>query len=108
RWGRRARRNAGTRRWAPHDPARCRHDFSCRKDAAMNNALNRMIFPAVSLLSIAAASLLLTACSEPPAQAATVKPVFVTTVKSADSGQTRSFTSVIRARVETELGFRTG
>ena len=74
----------------------------------MNNALNRMIFPAVSLLSIAAASLLLTACSEPPAPAAAVKAVFVTTVKPADSGQTRSFTSVVRARVETELGFRTG
>jgi RND family efflux transporter MFP subunit len=59
-------------------------------------------------LSIAAASLLLTACSEPPAPAAVVKPVFVTTVKPANSAQVRSFTSVVRARVETELGFRTG
>jgi RND family efflux transporter MFP subunit len=67
-----------------------------------------MIFPTISLLSIAAASLLLTACSEPPAPAAVVKPVFVTTVKPANSAQVRSFTSVVRARVETELGFRTG
>ena len=74
----------------------------------MNNSMNRMIFPAVSLLSIAAASLLLTACSQPPAPAAVVKPVFVTTVKPATSAQVRSFTSVVRARVETELGFRTG
>jgi RND family efflux transporter MFP subunit len=74
----------------------------------MNAALNRMIFPAISLASIAAASLLLTACSEPPAPAAVVKPVFVTTVKPANSAQVRSFTSVVRARVETELGFRTG
>ncbi|HEU0204511.1 MAG TPA: efflux RND transporter periplasmic adaptor subunit [Burkholderiaceae bacterium] len=69
--------------------------------------MNR-IFPAISLPSIAAASLLLTACSEPPAPAAVVKPVFVTTVTPATSAQIRSFTSVVRARVETELGFRTG
>ena len=69
--------------------------------------MNR-IFPAISLSSIAAASLLLTACSEPPAPAAVVKPVFVTAVTPANSAQIRSFTSVARARVETELGFRTG
>jgi len=74
----------------------------------MNTALNRMIFPAISLSSIAAACVLLTACSEPPAPAAAVKAVFVTTVNPANSGQTRSFTSVVHARVETELGFRTG
>jgi RND family efflux transporter MFP subunit len=34
--------------------------------------------------------------------------VFVTTVTDAASAQTRAFTSVVRARVETELGFRTG
>lgn len=72
----------------------------------MNAPLNR-IFPALSLSSIAAASLLLTACGEPPAPAAIVKPVFVTTVTPANAAQSRSFTSVIRARVETELGFRT-
>jgi RND family efflux transporter MFP subunit len=73
----------------------------------MNDPLNS-IFPVLSLSSIAVASLLLTACSEPPAPAAAVKPVFVTTVTPANSAQTRSFTSVVRARVETELGFRTG
>lgn len=73
----------------------------------MSDPLNR-IFTAFSLSGIAAASLLLTACSQPPAPAAIVKPVFVTTVTPTNSAQTRSFTSVIRARVETELGFRTG
>lgn len=73
----------------------------------MNDSLNR-IFPTLSLSGIAVASLLLTACSEPPAPATVVKPVFVTTVAPANSAQSRSFTSVIRARVETELGFRTG
>jgi RND family efflux transporter MFP subunit len=67
------------------------------------------IFPAVSLTAVAAASaLLLAACGEPPAPAAAVKPVFVTTVTQAASAQTRSFTAVVRARVETDLGFRTG
>lgn len=69
--------------------------------------MNR-IFPTLSLSSIAAASLLLTACGQPPSPAAAVKPVFVTTVTPANAAQTRSFTSVVRARVETELGFRTG
>lgn len=69
--------------------------------------MNR-IFPALSLSSIAVASLLLTACSERPAPAAAVKPVFVTTVAPAHATQSRSFTSVVRARVETELAFRTG
>ncbi|MFG6486312.1 efflux RND transporter periplasmic adaptor subunit [Roseateles sp. BYS78W] len=69
--------------------------------------MNR-IFPTLSLSSIAAASLLLAACSERPAPTAAVKPVFVTTVTLANPAQTRSFTSVVRARVETELGFRTG
>ncbi|MDR7298236.1 RND family efflux transporter MFP subunit [Pelomonas aquatica] len=69
--------------------------------------MNR-IFPTISLSGVAVAGLLLTACSEPPAPATAVKPVFVTTVTPANSAQTRSFTSVVRARVETELGFRTG
>jgi len=64
-------------------------------------------FPAVSLMA-AAASALLAACSEPPAPAAAVKPVFVTTVTQVASAQTRTFTSVVHARVETDLGFRTG
>ena len=69
--------------------------------------MNRTFF-AVSLLAMAAAGVLMTACSDPPAPAAKVKPVFVTTVTEAVSSQTRSFTSIVRARVETDLGFRTG
>ena len=67
--------------------------------------MNR-IFPALALVSLTAASLLLTACSEPPAPVAVVKPVFVTTVTPTTAPQVRTFTSVVRARVETELGFR--
>ena len=69
--------------------------------------MNRTFFSGC-LLATAAAGVLLTACSEPPAPAAMPKPVFVTTVTTAASSQTRSFTSVVRARVETDLGFRTG
>lgn len=69
--------------------------------------MNR-IFPAVSLSSIAAAGLLLAGCTEPPAPPAVVKPVFVTTVTQTASAQTRTFTSVVRARVESDIAFRTG
>ncbi|MDH0865103.1 efflux RND transporter periplasmic adaptor subunit [Mitsuaria sp. GD03876] len=69
--------------------------------------MNR-IFSSLLLSGLAVAGLLLTACSERPAPGAAVKPVFVTTVATANAKQTRSFTSVVRARVETELGFRTG
>ena len=62
----------------------------------------------VSRTGLAAACALLAACSGPPAPVAAVKPVFVTTVSQASLGQTRAFTSVVRARVETDLGFRTG
>lgn len=69
--------------------------------------MNRII-PTLSLTSLAAASLLMTGCSEPPAPAAVTRPVFVTTVSQAASTQTRTFTSVVRARVESDLAFRTG
>lgn len=69
--------------------------------------MNR-IFPAVSLSSIAAAGLLLAGCTEPPAPPAVVKPVFVTTVTQTASARTRTFTSVVRARVESDVAFRTG
>lgn len=69
--------------------------------------MNRII-PTLSLTSLAAVSLLLTGCSEPPVPAAVVKPVFVTTVSPAPSTQMRVFTSAVRARVESELAFRTG
>jgi len=58
--------------------------------------------------AVAASCMLLTACGDPPAPPAAVKPVFVTTVTASSSVQTRAFTAVVRARVETELGFRTG
>jgi len=64
--------------------------------------------PAVSLTATMAAAALLAACSEPAPPPAVVKPVFVTTVTQAASAQRRSFTSVVRARVETDLGFRAG
>lgn len=69
--------------------------------------MNRII-PALSLASIAVASSLMTGCSEPPAPPAVVRPVFVTTVSQTPSTQTRTFTSVVRARVESDLAFRTG
>ncbi|MEP7056717.1 MAG: efflux RND transporter periplasmic adaptor subunit, partial [Caldimonas sp.] len=65
-------------------------------------------FPTVSLLAIVAVSVQLAACSEPPAPPAPVKPVFVTTVGETSSVQTRAFNGVVRARVETDMGFRTG
>ncbi|MBT2303878.1 efflux RND transporter periplasmic adaptor subunit [Variovorax paradoxus] len=66
-------------------------------------------FHVVSALAVAAAAcVLLTACGEPPAPVAVAKPVFVTTVTQETSAQTRAFTSVVRARVETDMGFRTG
>jgi multidrug efflux pump subunit AcrA (membrane-fusion protein) len=65
-------------------------------------------FPAVSVTALAAACALLAACSDPPAPVAVIKPVFVTTVTQAAFAQTRTFTSVVRARVETDVGFRTG
>jgi RND family efflux transporter MFP subunit len=65
-------------------------------------------FPAGPLAAMAAASALLAACSGPPAPVAIAKPVFVTTVTQASFAPTRTFSSVVRARVETDLGFRTG
>lgn len=68
--------------------------------------MNRTCF-AISVLAVAAACVQLAGCSGPPAPVAAARPVFVTTVTPAASAQTRSFTSVVRARVETDLGFRT-
>lgn len=69
--------------------------------------MNR-IMSTLSLTGLAAASLLMTGCSEPPALPAVAKPVFVTTVAPTASAQVRSFTSVVRARVESDVAFRTG
>jgi len=65
-------------------------------------------FLAVSLTAVAAACMQLTACSDQPAPVVVARSVFVTTVTQASSTQTRAFTSVVRARVETDMGFRTG
>jgi RND family efflux transporter MFP subunit len=69
--------------------------------------VNKLHF-AFPLSFIAAASLLLAGCSEPPAPSAVAKPVFVTTVAPTALAQARTFTSVVRARVESDLAFRTG
>ena len=60
------------------------------------------------LTSLAAASLLMAGCSEPPASRPVVKPVFVTIAAPAATAQTRSFTAVVRARIESDVAFRTG
>jgi RND family efflux transporter MFP subunit len=70
--------------------------------------VTRMISPIARLGAVAAACAFLAACSAPPAPVAVARPVFVTTVTQAPSAQTRAFTAVVRARVETDLGFRTG
>lgn len=62
----------------------------------------------LALPAAIAASVLLTACGDPPAPTAVAKPVFVTMVSPSGAAQTRTFTATVRARVETELGFRTG
>ncbi|UJW81166.1 efflux RND transporter periplasmic adaptor subunit [Hydrogenophaga sp. SL48] len=69
--------------------------------------MNR-ILTTLSLSSLATASLWLAGCSEPPVPPAAVRPVFVTTVQPAPAVQTRSFTSTVRARIESDLAFRTG
>lgn len=58
--------------------------------------------------ALAAACLLLAACSETPAPVAPPKPVFVTTVNSDAASEVRRFTATVHARVETDLGFRIG
>jgi len=65
-------------------------------------------FPFVRLAAVAAACAAIAACSGPPAPTAAPRQVFVTTVTQASSTQTRAFTAVVHARVETDLGFRTG
>lgn len=69
----------------------------------MNSPRSFVLLPA-----IAAACTVLAACSGPPAPAVAARPVFVTTAMENNSAQTRAFTAVVRARVETDLGFRTG
>lgn len=63
---------------------------------------------ALTAASVATAALFLAGCGEKAAPQASVRSVYVSTVASADSFDKRSFTASVRARVETELGFRTG
>ena len=65
-------------------------------------------FPFVRLAAVAVACAAIAACSGPPAPTIAPRPVFVTTVTQGSPTQTRAFTAVVRARVETDLGFRTG
>jgi membrane fusion protein, multidrug efflux system len=60
------------------------------------------------LMPLPLSMLMLSACSEPPAPTAAVRPVYVSTVQPAAAADVRSFTASVRARVETELAFRTG
>lgn len=68
----------------------------------------RHIPSTLALTGLAAVSGLIAGCSEAPAPAPVARPVFVTTVHPTPAAQTRSFTSVLRARVESDLAFRTG
>lgn len=63
---------------------------------------------AVSLAGIAVVSMLLSGCSPSAAPPAAAKPVFVTTVNPAASAQTRTFSAIVRARVESDIAFRIG
>lgn len=69
--------------------------------------MNRTI-PTLSFMALAAAGLLVTGCSEPPKSVVVTKPVFVTTVAPPVSAQARTFTSVVRARIESDVAFRAG
>jgi RND family efflux transporter MFP subunit len=66
---------------------------------------------AVALAAVAAAAVLaFTGCSDAmssTASSSAPKPVIVTTVQRSDALEQRSFTATVRARVETDLGFRT-
>lgn len=65
-------------------------------------------FSTFAMAGTAAAVLLLAACSPPATPPVAARPVFVTTVQPAAAAQTRTFTAVVRPRVESDLAFRTG
>ena len=62
----------------------------------------------MSLKKVALAVALLSACDEPAAPAAALRPVRVVTVEPLDIGQALSQTGEIRPRYETDLAFRIG
>jgi len=67
-----------------------------------------LITPLSAMTAVTAAALLLSACSERAAAPAAARPVYVSTVAAAGAADLRRFTASVRARVETELAFRTG
>lgn len=69
--------------------------------------MNRIPFP-LTLSILAATILSMAGCSEAPVPPPVVRPVFVTTLGQTPSTQSRTFTSQVRARVESDLAFRTG
>jgi RND family efflux transporter MFP subunit len=66
------------------------------------NAMHRTIVSAAALGTV----LTLAGCARPAAVAARPTAVYVTTVGSEASAEERLFTATVRARIETELGFR--
>ena len=65
-----------------------------------------MLIPIVIAATLAVA--LLSACDEPAAPAAAIRPVRAVTVEPLDVGQALSQTGEIQPRYETDLGFRIG
>ena len=65
-----------------------------------------MLIPIVSAATLAV--VLLSACDEPAAPAAAIRPVRAVTVEPVDIGQALSQTGEIQPRYETDLGFRIG
>lgn len=70
-----------------------------------NSAVQRAATKAVILLAVAAG---LTGCGDQVPPPTKRHPVLVTTVRNESIGQDRTFTGIVRARYESDLGFRTG
>jgi RND family efflux transporter MFP subunit len=64
--------------------------------------------PLPVLMVVLSAAALLGACSEPSVPTAAARPVYVSAVQPAAAADVRSLTASVRARVETDLAFRTG
>ncbi len=67
-----------------------------------------LLVTSIGLTALAAAVVILAGCSEPARPAAAARPVYVSPVLPAEAADLRRFTASVRARVETELGFRAG
>lgn len=64
--------------------------------------------PLAAVVATIAAAATLAACGEPPPRVAGPRPVYVSAAQPAGATDLRRFTGSVRARVETELAFRTG